>query len=206
MGYGCVKIKTVQIFRKACSLHVALIIEKLFLHSIPWNGDRKTCESCSTFHLTNFTSLSSDPATSGLHIFSWVFGYLTFSLLKFAGSELRSSLSLVSSPHLRFVLAVCSALVPDLAPAVPTGAKAHGTEAKQIPEHFCIVAQKVKSQNYSKRPWLLTFYSNGRILPFVQCYIRSSQSTPLCWNFNIYFKISIIWKTIRYPNIFFLQD
>lgn len=67
------------------------------------------------------------------------------------------------------------ALVPDVAPAVLTGAEAHDTEAKHILGHFCIVVQEAKTQHYSKRHWLLTLYLDGRVLQFVQGYIGSAK-------------------------------
>lgn len=83
------------------------------------------------------------------------------------------------------------ALVSDVAPTVPIGAKAYDTEAKHILEYFCIVAQEGKAQSYSKRHWLLTFYSDGRILICTMLYLIG-QSAPLYCNFNIHFKVGII--------------
>lgn len=85
---------------------------------------------------------------------------------------------------------------------MPTGAKAHSTEAKHNLENVCIVAHEDKAQNYSKRHWLLTFYLDERVPWFIQCSIWPGQSAAFYWNLNIHFKISIIWKTTQYPNIF----
>lgn len=133
-----------------------------------------------------------------LHIFLGFLGILTLPLLTFASSDLRLSLSLVSSPHLcrlgsLHLLWLLTWLLQCQSGQRPLwflqgNWKAHFIEAKHVLEYFCLVAKKVKAQSYSKKPWLVAFYLDGRILQFVQCYIWSGQSATLSLKFNMHFK------------------
>lgn len=113
MGGGCAKITTPHFQKRLLfmfSSNNSKTAQNPLLCSHPRKWLKEDLWNVLDFS-SNFTSLYSNPATSEITHFSWVSGNLTFPLLKFAGSDLRLSLSLVSSPHLCLVLAVCTCFI-----------------------------------------------------------------------------------------------
>lgn len=147
-GLWCVKSKTVQIFRKAYSLRLALIraaqptCENSSCTPALGNDCGRTCEACLTLHPTGSTPLCSEPATGEITNFSWVSWVSWVSWYSHLASPQVHwfwpwiALSLLSSPHACLDLAVSPVLVLDPAPTMLIGGKGLFCFHKEIERHM----------------------------------------------------------------------